>query len=64
MKKIRLDPETLNVQSFATGHDDAGAGTVLAHGTPPTACNPATCEVTSLQSCPRPICIPGGTSLC
>jgi len=64
MKKIRLDPETLSVQSFATGQHDAGAGTVLAHATPPTACDPAACEVTSLQSCPQPVCIPNGTRYC
>ncbi|HET7229827.1 MAG TPA: hypothetical protein VFJ16_07490 [Longimicrobium sp.] len=65
MKKIRLNPESLRVESFAIRRENAHAGTVHAHGTALSAC-PASgcqtcdplCEMTSVESCPDSNCCP------
>jgi len=51
MRKIRLDAETLSVESF-TANDDAFApkGTVHGNATPPTFCG-ATCSPTCRTNC-------------
>jgi hypothetical protein len=46
MRKIRLDPEALRVDSFATGAPRADAGTVHAH-----ASKPGTCAVSCFGTC-------------
>jgi hypothetical protein len=50
MRKIRLDPDALRVDSFDTGEDRPPEGTVFAHATPPTMCG-ATCAPTCATNC-------------
>ncbi|HEX2080904.1 MAG TPA: hypothetical protein VHG08_24590 [Longimicrobium sp.] len=66
MKKIRLDPEHLRVDSFATGADDAGGGTVDGHWSQPGTCDGrvATCQAGGTcgpdcytRNCSGPYCL-------
>jgi hypothetical protein len=60
MKKIRLDTSALRVDSFVTDGVDGRQGTVHGHATPISVCRTcggAECEVTSVQSCPLPMCV-------
>ena len=50
MKKLRLDPDLLRVESFPTAAPDGIAGTVHAHATPVTMCG-ATCSPTCNTNC-------------
>lgn len=50
MRKFRLDPDLLRVDSFDTGEDRPSPGTVFAHATPPTMCG-ATCAPTCATHC-------------
>jgi len=68
MKKIRLDPDTLRVETFAAvAAAERGAGTVHAHGpslnTGCQTCDPL-CEMTSVESCPDTYCCPSGLMTC
>lgn len=59
MQKRKLDIDHLQVESFETGDADGLRGTVRAHETGPTACNPATCD-TGFHTC-WDSCDPEGT---
>ncbi|HZG43673.1 MAG TPA: hypothetical protein VEY93_11960 [Longimicrobium sp.] len=50
MKKLKLDIETLNVQSFAVAADDAEQGTVMAHSGF-TNCGGITCIMSLCPDC-------------
>lgn len=50
MKKLTLDIETLNVQTFETAEDDAERGTVLAHSGW-TNCGGLTCLMSLCPDC-------------
>jgi hypothetical protein len=80
MRKIKLDPEMLHVDTFVTDRGWTDAGTVqgLAASTPRTACGTCApeltcdivhCEMSSLPSCPPTNCTeisfcPPDTSAC
>ena len=51
MRKQKLDIDHLQVESFETGRADGLRGTVRAHITGPTACDPDTCETRRGDSC-------------
>ena len=51
MRKQTLDVDHLRVESFETGAADGLRGTVRAHMTGPTACDPDTCETRRGDSC-------------
>lgn len=71
MKKIRLDPEALSVDTFATERVNQAVGTVHAHATPVTACPVSQCyscdplcEMTSFGSCPETNCCEMVSDVC
>ncbi|HET7231913.1 MAG TPA: hypothetical protein VFJ16_18040 [Longimicrobium sp.] len=52
MKPIKLEMDTIRVESFATAAADGGAGTVMAHGTDADcASNQATCDTCQGPNC-------------
>ncbi|MFL5386760.1 MAG: hypothetical protein ACJ8GN_30070 [Longimicrobiaceae bacterium] len=60
MKKLKLDPETLSVESFDLSHEERERGTVEGYGTGPIQCTgwascygtcPGTCNRDSCYSC-------------
>lgn len=50
MKKLRLDPDQLFVDSFPTASVEKAGGTVHAHATPPSYCG-NTCAATCQTNC-------------
>jgi hypothetical protein len=63
-RKITLDPDTLAVQSFATGGADAARGTVRgAEGTPLCQTGDG-CGPESVDGCPSPLCAPTSWQTC
>lgn len=51
MQKRKLDIDHLEVESFATEPVSGARGTVQAHITGPTNCNPDTCDLTARRTC-------------
>jgi hypothetical protein len=44
MRKLRLELENLQVESFATAEDDGGGGTVHAYASPDSVCAASGCD--------------------
>jgi hypothetical protein len=71
MSKLKLELDTLHVETFEVAIDGDERGTVHARATPVTACPVSQCyscdplcEMTSFPSCPDTNCCEFGSELC